>query len=54
VLVLAEEKLSPGTLRHMRRAILDEIGEQKLHIVSFSRSAARPFKDMALATAWKL
>jgi predicted nucleotidyltransferase len=54
LLVLAEEKLSLGTLRHMRRAILDEIGEQKLDIVSFARAAAHPFKDIALVTARKL
>jgi len=43
-----------GSLRRLRRAILQQIGEQKLDIVSFARSAAHPFKDIALATAVKL
>lgn len=54
LLVLAEEKLPLATLRHMRRAILDEIGEQKLDIVSFARSAQNPFKEVALSTAARL
>lgn len=54
LLVLAEEKLPLTTLRHLRRAILDEIGEQKLDIVSFARTADHPFKQVALSTAAKL
>jgi predicted nucleotidyltransferase len=54
LLLLAEEKLPLATLRHLRRAILDEIGEQKLDIVSFARTAEHPFKDVALSTAAKL
>jgi hypothetical protein len=51
---LAEKKLPLATLRHLRRAILDEIGEQKLDIVSFARTADHPFKEVALRTAAKL
>jgi predicted nucleotidyltransferase len=54
LLILAEEKLPLATLRSMRRAILDEIGEQKLDIVSFARSAQNPFKEVALSTAARL
>jgi predicted nucleotidyltransferase len=54
LLVLAEKKLPLSTLRHLRRAILDEIGEQKLDIVSFARTADHPFKEVALSTAAKL
>jgi predicted nucleotidyltransferase len=54
LLVLAEEKLPLATLRCLRRAILDEIGEQRLDIVSFARGAEHPFKEVALSTAAKL
>jgi predicted nucleotidyltransferase len=54
LLILAEEKLPLATLRSMRRAILDEIGEQKLDIISFARSAQNPFKEVALSTAARL
>jgi predicted nucleotidyltransferase len=54
LLVLAEEKVPLATLRHLRRAILDEIGEQKLDIVSFARTAEHPFKEVALRTAAQL
>jgi len=54
LLILAEEKLPLATLRYMRRAILDEIGEQKLDIISFARSAQNPFKEVALSTAARL
>lgn len=54
LLVLGEEKLPLESLRRLRRAILEEIGEQKLDIVSFARSAQHPFKDVALSTARKL
>jgi predicted nucleotidyltransferase len=54
LLLLAEKKVPLATLRHLRRAILDEIGEQKLDIVSFARTAEHPFKDVALSTAAKL
>ena len=33
---------------------LDEIGEQRLDIVSFARGAEHPFKEVALSTAAKL
>ena len=54
LLVLADEELPLGTLRRLRRSILEEIGEQKLDIVSFARSAQHPFKEVALSTAWEL
>lgn len=54
LLVLTEEKLPLGTLRRLRRSILEEIGEQKLDVVSFTRSARHPFKEVALSTACKL
>ena len=54
MLVLAEEKLPLATLRCLRRAILDEIGEQRLNIVSFARGTEHPFKEVALSTAAKL
>jgi predicted nucleotidyltransferase len=54
VLLLTEQRLALGTLRRIRRAILDRIGEQKLDIVNFTRAEQHPFKDVALATAAKL
>ncbi len=54
LLLLSEKKVPLATLRHLRRAILDEIGEQRLDIVSFARTAENPFKDVALSTAAKL
>lgn len=54
LLVLADKKLPLGTLRRLRRSILEEIGEQKLDIVSFARSAQHPFKEVALSTAREL
>ena len=54
LLVLADEKLTLGTLRRLRRSILEEIGEQKLDVVSYTRSAEHPFKEVALSTARRL
>jgi len=54
LLLLGEAKLPMSILRRLRRAILQQIGEQKLDIVSFSRSTGHPFKDVALSTATKL
>jgi uncharacterized protein len=54
LLLLTEERLALGTVRRIRRAILDRIGEQKLDIVNFTRAEQHPFKDVALATAAKL
>jgi hypothetical protein len=54
LLLLGEAKLPMSVLRQLRRAILQQIGEQKLDIVSFARSTAHPFKDVALSTATKL
>jgi len=54
LLVLADEKLPLRILRQLRRSILEAIGEQKLDVVSFTRSAQHPFKEVALSTARKL
>jgi predicted nucleotidyltransferase len=54
LLLLGEAKLPLSILRRLRRAILQQIGEQKLDIVSFARSTSHPFKDIALTTATKL
>jgi len=54
LLLLGEAKLPMSILRRLRRAILQQIGEQKLDIVSYARSTSHPFKDVALATAMKL
>ena len=54
VLLLTETKLPLRLIREMRRAILSEIGEQKLDIVNFSRADQHPFKDIALRGAVKL
>lgn len=54
VLLLTEQRLALATIRRIRRAILDRIGEQKLDLVNFTRDERHPFKDVALATAAKL
>jgi predicted nucleotidyltransferase len=54
ILLLTQTKLPLRLLREMRRAILSEIGEQKLDIVNFSRGQQHPFKDIALQGAVKL
>lgn len=54
LLLLTDEKLPLRTLRVLRRAILQKIGEQKLDIVNFARLASHPFKEIALSTAVKL
>jgi predicted nucleotidyltransferase len=54
VLLLTEQRLALATIRRIRRAILDRIGEQKLDIVNFTRNERHPFKEVALATAARL
>jgi hypothetical protein len=54
LLLLTDAKLPLRSLREMRRAILREIGEQKLDIVNFPRQAEHPFKDLALSGGVKL
>jgi predicted nucleotidyltransferase len=54
VLLLTEQRLALATVRRIRRAILDRIGEQKLDIVNFAREERHPFKDVALARAARL
>jgi predicted nucleotidyltransferase len=54
LLLLTETKLPLRLIREMRRAILSEIGEQKLDIVNFARGQQHPFKDVAMENALKL
>jgi hypothetical protein len=54
LLLLTDTQLPLRRLREMRRAILLEIGEQKLDIVNFPRHAEHPFKDLALAGSVRL
>jgi hypothetical protein len=54
VLLLTEQRLALATIRRIRRAILDRIGEQKLDIVNFTRHERHPFKEVALASAARL
>ena len=54
VLLLTDTRLPLRRLREMRRAILLEIGEQKLDIVNFPRHAEHPFKDLALTGGLRL
>ncbi len=52
--LLTEDRLPQSTVRKLRRAILNEIGEQKLDIINFTRSAQHPFKDIAMASSVKI
>ena len=54
MLLLTDTRLPLRRLREMRRAILLEIGEQKLDIVNFPRHAEHPFKDLALTGGLRL
>lgn len=54
LLLLTDTKLPLKRVRELRRAILSEIGEQKLDIVNFAKKATHPFKDIALQDALKL
>ena len=54
ILLLTESKLPMAEIRRLRRAILDDIGEQKLDIVNFPRTSDAPFKAIAMHTAVKL
>jgi predicted nucleotidyltransferase len=54
VLLLTQEKLPLSLLRRIRRLILNQIGEQKLDIVNFTRESTHPFKVVALNNAVKL
>ena len=54
LLLLTEEKLPLSILSKMRRMILNQIGEQKIDLVNFSKTSDHPFKAIALETAVKL
>jgi len=54
LLLLTDTKLPLRRVRELRRAILSEIGEQKLDIVNFARLAQHPFKEIALQGSVKL
>jgi len=54
LLLLTEEKLPLTLISRMRRMIINEIGEQKIDLVNFSKSSTHPFKEIALETAIRL
>jgi len=54
LLVLTPTKVPLARIRKLRRAILEEIGEQKIDIVNLARSSRHPFKAVALETAIRL
>ena len=54
LLLLTEEKLPLPVISRIRRMILNQVGEQKIDIVNFSKSSDHPFKSIALETAVKL
>ena len=54
LLLLTEEKLSLVFINRIRRLILNDIGEQKIDIVNFTKSITHPFKSLALESAIRL
>ena len=54
LLIITEEKLPLVTINRIRRLILNEIGEQKIDIVNFTKSMTHPFKSLALESAIQL
>ena len=54
LLLITEEKLSLVSINRIRRLILNEIGEQKIDIVNFTKSMTHPFKSLALESAIRL
>ena len=54
LLLLTQKKLPLTVMRRIRRLILNQIGEQKLDIVNFTRSSLHPFKAAALEHAVRL
>lgn len=54
LLLLTEEKLSLVFINRIRRLILNDIGEQKIDIVNFTKSITHPFKSLALDSAIRL
>ena len=54
LLLLTPERLPLSQIRGIRRGILNQIGEQKLDIVNFTRASTHPFKCAVLEHAVKL
>jgi len=54
LLLLTEEKLPLVSINRIRRLILNDIGEQKMDIVNFTKSINHPFKSLALENAVRL
>ena len=54
LLLLTEEKLPLVSINRIRRLILNDIGEQKIDIVNFTKSIKHPFKSLALESAVRL
>ncbi|MEI8293320.1 MAG: nucleotidyltransferase domain-containing protein [bacterium] len=54
LLLITEEKLSLVSINRLRRLILNDIGEQKIDIVNFTKSKTHPFKSLALESAIRL
>jgi len=54
LLLLTPKELPLSLIRGVRRRILNQIGEQKLDIVNFTRESSHPFKTAALECAVQL
>jgi predicted nucleotidyltransferase len=54
LLLLTEAKLPLRQMQELRRAILADIGEQRLDLVNFARQSQHPFKELALEGAIRL
>ena len=54
LLLLTEERLPLLFMNRIRRLILNDIGEQKIDIVNFTKSIRHPFKSLALESAIRL
>ena len=54
LLIITEEKLPLVSINRIRRLILNDIGEQKIDIVNFTKSIIHPFKSLALESAIRL
>lgn len=54
ILLLTRDKLPLRSVLRIRRKILDDIGEQKLDLINFSKESDAPFKDLILETAVRL
>ncbi len=54
LLLLAEEQLPFVSIKRIRRLNLNDIGEQKMDIVNFTKSITHPFKSLALEFAIRL